>query len=146
MLVLSADHVFRLDNGEGLARHREPGAGVTVVTSEVPAAEASRRAVVEAAGRGELAYRQAHMDLLDPERPLDLDDPEWPVLGRAPHRLPARVERAVLDRDVRVGPEAVVGGPGGDGPALVAEEAQVPRGTRVPPGGRFTPDGPEEAT
>ena len=34
----------------------------------------------------------------------------------------------------------------GDGPALVAEEAQVPRGTRVPPGGRFTPDGPKEAT
>jgi glucose-1-phosphate adenylyltransferase len=147
------------------------------------------------------AYWQAHMDLLDPERPLDLDDPDWPVLGRAPHRLPARVEgsarleeallspgavisgqvarsvlgpgvvvepgasvrdavllddcvvaagarveRAVLDRGVRVGPDAVVGGPGGDGPALVAEEAQVPRGSRVPQGGRFGPDGPKEAT
>jgi glucose-1-phosphate adenylyltransferase len=75
------------------------------------------------------AYWQAHMDLLDPERPLDLDDPDWPVLCRAPHRLPA-----------------LVGGPGGDGPALVAEEAQVPRGTRVPLGGRDTPDGPREAT
>jgi hypothetical protein len=50
----------------------------------------------------------------------------------------------VLDRGVRVGPEAVVGGPGGDGPALVAEEAQVPGGARVPPGGRFGHDGPEE--
>jgi Nucleotidyl transferase len=28
---------------------------------------------------------------LDPARPLDLDDPAWPVLGRAPQRLPARV-------------------------------------------------------
>jgi glucose-1-phosphate adenylyltransferase len=275
VLVLSADHVYRLDYGEVLARHRERGAGVTVVTSEVPAAEASRQAVVEvsgdgrlsgfhykpeeppttrvatevfafrtrllldtlevlAAGGGELkdfghgllprlvaageavehrmagywrdvgtvpAYWQAHMDLLDPERPLDLDDPTWPILGRAPHRLPARVEgtarldgallspgtvvagevarsvlgpgvvvepgatvreavllddcvvaagarveRAVLDRGVRVGPDAVVGGPGGDGPALVAEEAQVPGGARVPPGGRFGHDGHEEAT
>jgi glucose-1-phosphate adenylyltransferase len=201
---------------------------MTVVTSEVPAAEASRQGVVEVAGDGRLsgfhdkpeeppttrvatevfAFRTDrllgtldHMDLLDPERPLDLDDPDWPVLGRAPHRLPARVEgsarleeallspgavvagqvtrsvlgpgvvvepgatvrdavllddcvvaagarveRAVLDRGVRVGPDAVVGGPGGDGPALVAEEAQVPPGARVPRGGRFAPDGPNEAT
>jgi glucose-1-phosphate adenylyltransferase len=274
VLVLSADHVYRLDYGEVLARHRDRRAGVTVVTSEVPAAEASRQAVVEVAGDGQLsgfhykpeeppttrvatevfafrtgllldtleelagegelqdfghrllprlvaageavehrmagywrdvgtvpAYWQAHMDLLDPERPLDLDDPAWPVLGRAPHRLPARVEgtarldgallspgtvvagevarsvlgpgvvvepgatvreavllddcvvaagarveRAVLDRRARVGPDAVVGGPGGDGPALVAEEAQVPVGARVPPGGRLRHDGSEEAT
>ena len=274
VLVLSADHVYRLDYGEVLARHRERGAGVTVVTSEVPAAEASRQAVVEVSGDGRLsgfhykpeeppttrvatevfafgtrllldtleelaaaggelkdfghgllprlvaagaavehrmagywrdvgtvpAYWQAHMDLLDPERPLDLDDPTWPILGRAPHRLPARVEgtarldgalaspgtvvagevarsvlgpgvvvepgstvreavllddcvvaagarveRAVLDRGVRVGPDAVVGGPGGDGPALVAEEAQVLGEARVPPGGRVGHDGPEEA-
>jgi glucose-1-phosphate adenylyltransferase len=144
------------------------------------------------------AYWRVHMDLLDPERPLDLDDPDWPVLGRAPHRLPARVEgsarldgallspgtvvagevtrsvlgpgvvvepgavvreavllddcvvaagalveRAVLDRGVRVGPGAGVGGRGGDGPALVGEDAQVPGGTVVAPGGRF-PNG--EAT
>ena len=272
MLVLSADHVYRLDYGEVLARHRERRAGVTVVTSEVPKDEAARQAVVEVAGDGRLsgfhykpeeppttrvatevfafrpdllldtldelaagdgelkdfghgllprlveagaavehrmasywrdvgtvpAYWQAHMDLVDPERPLDLDDPDWPVLGRASHRLPARVEgsarlrdallspgtvvcgevahsvlgpgvvvepgatvrdavllddcvvaagasveRAVLDRGVRVGPEAVVGGPGGDGPALVGEKARVPGGATVPPGGRF---GGEAAT
>ena len=273
VLVLSADHVYRLDYGEVLARHRERRAGVTVVTSEVPAAEASRQAVVEVDGDGRLggfhykpeeppttrvatevfafrtgllldtldglaadgelqdfghgllprlveagqavehhmagyrrdvgtvpAYWQAHMDLLNPERPLDLDDPAWPILGRAPHRRPARVEdtarleaallspgsvvagavarsvlgpgvvvepgatvrdavllddcvvaagarvkRAVLDRGVRVGPEAVVGGPGGDGPALVAEEARVPGGAGVAPGGRFGADRPGEA-
>jgi glucose-1-phosphate adenylyltransferase len=275
VLVLSADHVYRLDYGEVLARHRERRAGVTVVTSEVPEDEAARQAVVEVAGDGRLsgfhykpeepptsrvatevfafrpdllldtldelaagdgelkdfghgllprlveageavehrmadywrdvgtvpAYWQAHMDLLDPERPLDLDDPDWPVLGRAPHRLPARVEgsarlreallspgtvvcgevghsvlgpgvvvepgatvrdavllddcvvaagasveRAVLDRGVRVGPGAVVGGPGGDGPALVGEEARVPGGATVGPGGRFGRDGPKEAS
>jgi glucose-1-phosphate adenylyltransferase len=275
VLVLSADHVYRLDYGEVLARHRDRGAGVTVVTTEVPdEREASRLAVVTvaddgrlrgfyykpdeppttrvatevfafdtgrllatldelAAGDGELkdfghgllprmvdageavehrmagywrdvgtvpAYWQAHMDLLDPERPLELDDPAWPVLGRAPHRLPARVEgsarldrallspgttvcgevtrsvlgpgvvvepgasvrdavllddcvvaagarveRAVLDRGVRVGREARVGGAGDDGePALVAENTQVPPGATVAPGGRLGPDGAEE--
>jgi glucose-1-phosphate adenylyltransferase len=275
VLVLSADHVYRLDYGEVLARHRDRGAGVTVVTSEVPRSEAARQAVVEvgddgrltgfhykpeeppttrvatevfafrtdrlldtlealAAADGELkdfgdgllprlvdageavehrlpgywrdvgtvpAYWQAHMDLLDPERPLDLDDPAWPILGRAPHRLPARVEgsarleqallspgtvvagtvvrsvlgpgvvvepgatvrdavlgddcvvaagatvqRAVLDRGVRVGPGARVGGPDEDEPpALVAEEARLPDGATLPPGGRHGPDGPEAA-
>jgi glucose-1-phosphate adenylyltransferase len=272
VLVLSADHVYRLDYGEVLRRHRDQGAGVTVVTSEVPEQEASRQAVVEVAGDGRLsgfhykpdeppttrvatevfafdtgrlldtldelaagdgelkdfghgllprlvdageavehrmagywrdvgtvpAYWQAHMDLLDPERPLDLDDPDWPVLGRAPHRLPARVEgsarvdgallspgtvvagevvrsvlgpgvvvepaacvrdavllddcvvetgarveRAVLDRGVRIGPDARVGGAGDDGqPALVGEDARVPRDGVVAPGGRFGRDGP----
>jgi glucose-1-phosphate adenylyltransferase len=273
VLVLSADHVYRLDYGEVLARHRERGAGVTVVTSEVPEPEASRQAVVEVAGDGRLrgfhykpdeppttrvatevfafatrrlldtleelagegelkdfghgllprlvsageavehrmagywrdvgtvpAYWQAHMDLLDPERPLDLDDPGWPILGRAPHRLPARVEgsarvdrallspgsvvcgevtrsvlgpgvvvepgaavrdavllddcvvaagarveRAVLDRGVRVGPDARVGRSDDNGePALVGEEARVPRGATVAPGGRLGQDGSEE--
>jgi deazaflavin-dependent oxidoreductase (nitroreductase family) len=156
-LVLSADHVYRLDYGEVLARHQERGAGVTVVTSEVPEREASRQAVVEVAGDGRLsgfhykpdqppttrvatevfafatrrlldtleelagagelqdfghrllprlveageavehrmagywrdvgtvpAYWQAHMDLLDPERPLDLDDPARPRPLRPP--------------------------------------------------------------
>ena len=80
------------------------------------------------------AYWQAHMDLLDPERPLDLDDPDWPILGRAPHRLPARVERAVLDRGVRVGPDARAGRSDDDGdPALVGEETtRAPRGHRRP--------------
>jgi glucose-1-phosphate adenylyltransferase len=270
LLVLSADHVYRLDYGEVLARHRDREAGVTVVTAEVDEEDASRQAVVEvggdgrlsgfhykpdeppttrvatevfafatgrllgtleelAAGDGELkdfghgllphlvaageaveyrmddywrdvgtvpAYWRAHMDLLDPERRLDLDDPAWPVLGRAPQRLPARVEgsarldrallspgtvvagevtrsvlgpgvvvepgaavrdsvllddcvvaagarveRAVLDRGVRVGPGARVGAGGVDGePALVGEEARVPGDATVAPGARFGGD------
>jgi len=54
VLVLSADHVYRLDYGEVLARHRDRRAGVTVVTSEVPADEASRQAVVEVGGDGRI--------------------------------------------------------------------------------------------
>lgn len=65
------------------------------------------------------AYWRAHMDLLDPERPLD--------------------------RGVRVGPGARVGAAGdGREPALVAGEAQVPRDATVGPGGRF--GGDEEAS
>jgi glucose-1-phosphate adenylyltransferase len=184
VLVLSADHVYRLDYGEVLARHRQRGAGVTVVTSEVPEAEASRQAVVEVAGDGRLsgfhykpeeppttrvatevfafatgrlldtldelaagdgelkdfghdllprlvsageafehrmagywrdvgtvpAYWQAHMDLLDPARPLGLDDPAWPVLGRASQRLPARVEGSARLEGALLSPGSVVAG------------------------------------
>jgi ADP-glucose pyrophosphorylase len=46
---------YRLDDGEVLARHRERRAGGTVVTSEVPADEAARQAVVEVAGHGRLS-------------------------------------------------------------------------------------------
>jgi glucose-1-phosphate adenylyltransferase len=184
VLVMSADHVYRLDYGQVLACHREHDAGVTVVTSEVPEREASRQAVVEvgedahltgfhykpdeppttrvatevfafrtdrlldtleelAATDGELkdfghgllprlveageaveyrlagywrdlgtvpAYWQAHMDLLDAERPLDLDDPAWPVLSRAPQRLPARVEGSARLTEALLSPGAVVAG------------------------------------
>jgi glucose-1-phosphate adenylyltransferase len=58
----------------------------------------------------------------------------------------ALVERAVLDRGVRVGPGAGVGGRGGDGPTLVGEEAQVPGGAVVAPGARLARDGQEAAT
>jgi glucose-1-phosphate adenylyltransferase len=177
--------VYRLiDYGEVLARHRQRGAGVTVVTSEVPEAEASRQAVVEVAGDGRLsgfhykpeeppttrvatevfafatgrlldtldelaagdgelkdfghdllprlvsageafehrmagywrdvgtvpAYWQAHMDLLDPARPLGLDDPAWPVLGRASQRLPARVEGSARLEGALLSPGSVVAG------------------------------------
>jgi glucose-1-phosphate adenylyltransferase len=241
VLVLSADHVYRLDYGEVLARHHDRGAGVTVVTSEVPKDEAARQAVVEvgddgrltgfhykpeeppatrvatevfafrtdrlldtleelAAEDGELkdfgdgllprlvdageavehhmagywrdvgtvpAYWQAHMDLLDPERPLDLDDPAWPVLGRAPHRLPARVEgsarltaallapgtvvcgevaRSVLGPGVAVEPGATVRDAVLLDDCVVAagarvERAVLDRGVRVGPAARVGADG-----
>jgi len=38
------------------------------------------------------AYWEAHMELLEPEPPIDLDDPDWPVVTHATsHRASARV-------------------------------------------------------
>ena len=41
LLVLSADHVYRLDYTEVIAQHRQTGAEVTVVSAKVPLAQAS---------------------------------------------------------------------------------------------------------
>ncbi|MCW2845562.1 MAG: glucose-phosphate adenylyltransferase [Nocardioides sp.] len=53
VLVLSADHVYRFDHAEALETHRRAGAECTVVTTEVPVAEAGDHAVVahDASGR-----------------------------------------------------------------------------------------------
>ena len=52
VLVMSADHVYRLDYTEPLATHRRHGAECTVVTTEVPLEEAAEHAVVEYDGDG----------------------------------------------------------------------------------------------
>jgi glucose-1-phosphate adenylyltransferase len=52
IVVLSADHVYRLDYGEVVARHHEREADVTVVTTQVPRDEASRFGVVSVDGEG----------------------------------------------------------------------------------------------
>ena len=60
LLVLSADHVYRLDYGEVVAHHRERDADVTIVTSQVPIEEAGRYGTVsvETGGRvGAFAYK-----------------------------------------------------------------------------------------
>jgi glucose-1-phosphate adenylyltransferase len=52
LVVLSADHVYRLDYGEVVARHCEREAEVTVVTTQVPREEAGRFGVVSVDGGG----------------------------------------------------------------------------------------------
>lgn len=52
LLVMSADHVYRLDYTEVLATHRRHGAECTVVTTEVPLEEAAEHACVEYDGDG----------------------------------------------------------------------------------------------
>jgi glucose-1-phosphate adenylyltransferase len=52
ILVVSADAVYRLDYREVLEAHRERGAEVTMVTTELAREEASRFGVVEADGDG----------------------------------------------------------------------------------------------
>lgn len=46
VLVLSADHVYRLDYAEVIAEHLDRGAECTVVTTEVPPADATHHAVI----------------------------------------------------------------------------------------------------
>ncbi len=48
------------------------------------------------------SYHQSHLELLDDQPPIDLDDPAWPILTRAAaHRAPARVLRgAEVDRSL----------------------------------------------
>ncbi len=54
LLVLSADHVYKLDYGEIIARHQELRADVTMVTTRVPLAEASRFGTVKVDPKGRI--------------------------------------------------------------------------------------------
>jgi glucose-1-phosphate adenylyltransferase len=56
MVVLSADHVYRLDYSEVIAGHRESGAAVTAVTTQVPRSEAGEYGVVETDGERVLGF------------------------------------------------------------------------------------------
>ena len=60
LLVLSADHVYKLDYREAIARHLERDAEVTMVTTRVDPGEAGRFGVVRCDGEGrvlEFAYK-----------------------------------------------------------------------------------------
>jgi glucose-1-phosphate adenylyltransferase len=50
LLVLSADHVYKLDYRDVVERHIETGADLTIVTTEVPAEEATRFGIVQTHG------------------------------------------------------------------------------------------------
>lgn len=54
VVVLSADHVYRLDYGEVVDRHRESSADVTAVTSRVPLEQAGRFGTVSVDGDGKI--------------------------------------------------------------------------------------------
>ena len=77
---MSADHVYRFDYRDAIDAHRELGADCTVVTTEVPLADAADHAVVEVgddrvgdrlrlqAGRAAVHHGR-HRDLRVPTRP-----------------------------------------------------------------------------
>jgi glucose-1-phosphate adenylyltransferase len=54
LLVLSADHIYKLDFNDLIDQHRESDAGVTLVTTEVPLAQASNHGTVEIAADGKV--------------------------------------------------------------------------------------------
>lgn len=171
ILVLSADHIYKLDYRKVLDAHHKREAAVTMVTTEVQRAEATRfgnvqvdsdgkvtqfaykpdepistiattevfvydartllttldKLASEAGGSDEQSgledfghqllpqlvdqgrayayalnsywrdlgtiesYVASHMDLLNDDPPLDLDDPQWPILTRTTPRVPARI-------------------------------------------------------
>ena len=64
LLVLSADHVYKLDYGDVVARHQESGGDVTMVTTQVPIAEAGRFGTVEVDTSGRVSRFE-----YKPERP-----------------------------------------------------------------------------
>lgn len=169
VLVLSADHIYKLDYRNAIEAHREQQADVTMVTTRVPREQASRFGTVQLDGArvtafdykpespaseivttevfiynaqtlldtlDELAdqegdgdesgledfghqllprlveagrayaypldgywrdvgtietYFDSHMDLLSHQPPLQLDEPDWPILTFGTMRLPARI-------------------------------------------------------
>jgi len=57
------------------------------------------------------AYWEAHQDLLREDPPIDLDDPQWPILTRAPQRRGAtRVRVGAQVHDSLLGPASQVAG------------------------------------
>ncbi len=189
LLVLSADHVYKLDYRDAFDRHMECGADVTLVTTEVPIEEAERFGVVEVDSEGKVtgfeykpdsprtgivttevfvynpstllqtldelvaesgeeegdgledfgdvllprlvsegrvyeyrldgywkdvglpeSYWRAHMDLLEPDPVLQMEDPAWPILTYGPHRPPARIHETARIENSLVSPGCVVRG------------------------------------
>lgn len=59
VLVLSGDHIYRMDYGRLLAAHAERGADLTIACIEMPAVEACRFGVLQLDERGQVThYRQ----------------------------------------------------------------------------------------
>jgi glucose-1-phosphate adenylyltransferase len=218
VIVLSADHVYKLDYREVIDRHLEREANLTIVTTRVPLEEASRFGTVQVDERGrvtqfaykpdhpqsdlvttevfvynadvllgtldELAgegapgdnpeeqsaslkdfghkllprlvsgegvwehrlegywrdvgviesYWRAHMDLLMPDPPLALDDPDWPILTYGAQRLPARIEESARIENSLVSPGCRVAGRvvrSVLGPGVVVENGAVVRNSIV---------------
>jgi len=76
------------------------------------------------------SFWQGHMDLLAPEPPIRLDDPDWPVLSRPSSRLPARVAGSARIVDSLISPGARVEGRVERsvlGPGVVVEQGAVVR-------------------
>ncbi|MBA2311774.1 MAG: glucose-1-phosphate adenylyltransferase [Actinobacteria bacterium] len=204
LIVLSADHVYKLDYSSVVSHHLERGAAATLVTTKVPLEEASNFGTVEADGDGNVtdfeykpdsprfdlvttevfvfsteklladledlagededepledfgdellsrmvsdgavveyrldgywrdlgqisSYWSAHMDLFSERPPLDLDDPDWPVLTLGAQRPPAHVHEKARNANSLLSPGCVVRGEircSVIGPGVVVEEGAV---------------------
>ena len=89
VLVFGADHIYRMDPRQMLARHIATGAGVTVAAIQVPRSLASEFGVLER-GRGSLIDRFR-------EKPTEVEG-----LAEAPDRVLASMGNYVFSTDVLV--------------------------------------------
>src|SRR5258706_177732 len=83
LVVLSGDHVYKMDYARMLRLHQERKAAVTLATIEVPIADASRFGTLD-------AYFEANMDLCQVNPEFNLYDPEWPLRTYQPQAPPAK--------------------------------------------------------
>ncbi len=208
LLVMSADHIYKLDFAKVVAAHLERGADATMVTTLVSTDQAARLGVVQATGdgliesyeykpehpssnlattevfafstgplmslmqelrdaEGELSdlgdellprlvaegraaeyrlegywrdvgtpasYHDAHMDLLEDDVGLDLDDPAWPILTLAPQRPPAHIHPEARNLNSLVSPGCAIRGTVEHsvlGPGVTVDGGAVVRGAVV---------------
>jgi glucose-1-phosphate adenylyltransferase len=80
------------------------------------------------------AYWQSHMDLLEQEPPLKLDDSSWPILTFGVQRLPARIDRQARIENSLIAPGCRIRGQVINSvlaPGVVVEEGAVVRNSIV---------------
>ncbi|HEX8237681.1 MAG TPA: glucose-1-phosphate adenylyltransferase family protein [Abditibacteriaceae bacterium] len=194
LVVMSADHIYQLDVRPVLEAHRDTGAAVTMVTTQVPVETAGRYGTLKTDSNGRVtfwdykpdepqtgtvttevfiyttdilldvlehlanqakqdgedgkgegtlkdfghellpelvqqgnawawpmngywrdvgtlqSYWEGHMDLLRPDSPLQLDDPNWPILTTGTMRVPARVRGGAQVENSLLSPGCIVEG------------------------------------
>lgn len=188
LLVLSADHIYKLDYNDVIEAHFANSADVTMVTTRVPQEQASRFGTLQADAQGKVtdfeykpdqprsdivttevfvystkklldtldqlaadnqdnddvlkdfghelipalveqgsafayplegywrdvgtieSYWRSHMDLLDDEPPLNLDEPEWPILTLGVQRIPARIAESARIANSLIAPGCQIRG------------------------------------
>ena len=208
LLVMSADHIYKLDFSKVVAAHVERSVDATMVTTLVSTDQAARLGVVQATGEGFIesyeykpehpssnlaatevfafstgplmslmkevrdaegelsdlgdellprlvaegraaeyrlegywrdvgtpaSYYDAHMDLLEDDVGLDLDDPAWPILTLAPQRPPAHIHPEARNLNSLVSPGCAIRGTVEHsvlGPGVTVERGAVVRGAVV---------------
>ena len=99
VLILSGDHIYKMDYGKMLEFHKDSNADCTIASSNdfgkniIPNMLADQQRMVAYAFEGYWkdvgtidSLWEANMDLLDPNVPLDVWDPEWKIYSRTSGR------------------------------------------------------------
>ena len=107
LLVLSGDHIYKMNYDKMLQEHKDNGADATIAVIEVPMKEASRFGIMNTDDENRIielyAYKfkgywkdvgtidslwEANMDLLSKNNELDLNDPTWKIYTEDATALP----------------------------------------------------------